>query len=516
MSIDPLLLAEGGLAEARRDPLKWFRFAVEKHRRCVGYLHAGLELYIRSGNQGAKTHFGSRVAVALMRGEASLDGEALPVLETPNTGGVLGKSYKQMGASTIKALLEAIGDWPHKVESGSQGTVLGLRVRPNRSRSDDPKDWSQALMLPQDGEKPVGMRLDWAWGDEPPKEDYWHELRARGRRNRRFVRWITMTPEDWREWAWLEREFAGCEEPGREGRVEVVTSVFDNRMLSKAHMRELEIQWARDPLLRARLFGEYVNLVGQCPFNRDGVVRWKARCRQSERIESMACVPGWEPFEVSEWFGVERGEGYMVLADPSAGIRDEKLEHDPAGVIVVSRTGRKVVARWNGYAPADYVGKLSRALAEKWNGALVVWECNSGYGLPFYLGLGGYGNVYVDSRPDSLHLSLMDRLGWTTTAASRGAIVGALQKAVIEDSLVVLSGEMVASMSQFVMQRTGKYETGAGRHDEDVILMGLAAHLLETLPFYRMTESDGERFEREVLKIERVRERDDDSRWLEV
>lgn len=512
--IDAALVAEGGLAGARKDPLKWFRFSSEAQRKVVRFLGTH-EVYLRAGNQAGKTKVAATVAVALARGVSELDGERLPILESPNTGAVLGKSYKQMGESAIKALREALGDWPHKLEMGSQGTVIAVRVKPERAKSDDVRTWSRILILPQDGEKPVGMRLDWAWADEPPKEDYWHELRARGRANRPFLRVITMTPEDRREWAWLEREFAGCAEPGKEGKVELRLSVFDNKALSPAHLKELERVWKDDPLFKARVLGEYVDVVGQCPFDHAGMVRWEGRCRPGKR-ESLELFEGHGPFEVETWFEPERGEGYFVIADPSAGIQDAKGEHDPAGLIVVGRSSKRVAARWNGYRPAYQLGRLARVMAERYNGAMVVWERNSGYGEPFYIGLGGYGNVYMESHQDARSLTFFERLGWTTSATSRGAIVGALQKAVLQDGLVMLSAEALSSMRGFIMQRTGKVEAGSGRHDEDVILLGLAAHLLETVPFYRVEESDGERFERDVLHIRPVDERREEQAWADV
>ena len=486
---DVSLIAESGLEDARRDPLKWFRYSSEAQGDLVRWVVNGVEVYLRAGNQAGKTTIAAYLAVALARGAGWLDGIQLTVLETPNVGAVLGKSYKQMQESSIKALRQAIGDWPHKLEMGSQGTVIAIRVKPETSRSEDWKTWSRILILPQDGEKPVGLRLDWAWADEPPKEDYWHELRARGRANRPFLRFITMTPEDRAEWAWLEREFAGCQKPGRNGRIELRLSVFDNKALGTAHLKELEQAWRNDPLLKARLYGEYVDMVGQCPFDTEGMARWEALCRAPERTEVVDMGDGHPPHRVEVWFEPELGESYFVLADPSAGIKDEKREHDPAGVIVVARGSRRLCARWNDYTPAFRVGQLSRKLAERYNDALVVWERNSGYGEPFYMGLGGYGNVYMEHHQDSRRLSFYDRLGWATTATSRGAIVGALQKAVLQDGLVMLSGEALSSMRGFVMQRTGKVEAGSGRHDEDVILLGLACYLLETMPFYKVEQS---------------------------
>ena len=500
MKIDPALLAGQGLSAAKKDPLKWFRFSSEAQRRVFRRL-GDAEVYLRAGNQAGKTTVAAYAVVALARGASEVDGERLPVLESPNVGAILGKSYKQMSESTVKAVLNALGDWPHKVEKGAQNTVVAIRVKPDRCQSDDPARWSRILILPQDGEAPVGMRLDWAWADEPPKEDYWHELRARGRANRPFLRLITMTPLDRREWAWLQREFAGCEWPGKDGKVELRLTVFDNKALGPQHLKQLEQQYAKDPLAKARLFGDYLDVVGQCPFSSDGMARWEKRCRQPLRTDRFLGSDGYAPVEVQVWFDPEPGEGYLVLADPSAGIHDEKQEHDPAGIIVVGRSTRRVAARFNGYEPAYRLGKVARLLAERYNRAMVVWERNSGYGEAFYLGLDGYGNVYVESHHDSLKGSLYERIGWTTTATTRGTIIGALQKAVLEDGLIVLSGDAVSAMRGFIMQRTGKVEAGAGRHDEDVILLGLACHLLETMPFYRSEPTPGEQFERDVLGI---------------
>ena len=120
------------------------------------------------------------------------------------------------------------------------------------------------------------------------------------------------------------------------------------------------------------------------------------------------------------------------------------------------------------------------------------------------MGLEGYGNVYLEHHQDARRVSFYERLGWTTSATSRGTIIGALQKAVLQDGLIVLSGEATSSMRGFIMQRTGKVEAGSGRHDEDVILLGLACHLLETMAFYKREESAGTVFERDVLGVKEV------------
>jgi len=42
-----------------------------------------------------------------------------------------------------------------------------------------------------------------------------------------------------------------------------------------------------------------------------------------------------------------------------------------------------------------------------------------------------------------------------------------------------------------VLDKRGRIEAGAGSHDEDMIVLGLACHLLETYPVYVPTEKKG-------------------------
>ncbi len=122
--------------------------------------------------------------------------------------------------------------------------------------------------------------------------------------------------------------------------------------------------------------------------------------------------------------------------------------------------------------------------------ALGCWERNGGYGEAFYLGLGGYGNVYVEYHEDTRNMPLSERVGWLTTATTRGTIISALQKAILEDGLLVESREAVESLQEVIVDKNNKIIAGAGSHDEDMIVLGLCCHLLETLPLRSPPPSD--------------------------
>ena len=480
-----ILSAETALAGVRADPLQWFRFS-SKGQRVFAQSLDYAEVYARCGNQAGKTTVGAYCAIALARGVRELDGVVMPNLPTPNVGAILVARYKPASASSLAMVLKALGDWPHKLETEGQGVITAIRVMPDKCRGkdrDNPQNSGAIPVLRTNGSFPAGIRRDWDRADAPPKESYLRALRARGKANQKFVRFITATPLDRRTWEWLRREYTPkkYEDAVLEGKREVRWNVFDNEQLSKEHKTELETAYKNDPFKDARLLGDYIDTTGTCPFDSAGLARWERRCRESE---PWAAEKG-----VEVWHRHEAGDQCFVIADPSAGIWDKELAHDPACIVVISRRHRRVCARWNGYQQAHKVGRLARMLAEEYGNGLIVHERNSGYGESFVLGLSDYGNVYIEHHHDTRHMSLSSRIGWATTATTRGVIIGALQKAILEDGLLVESREAVESLRDVVLDPLGRIAAAPGRHDEDMIVLGVGAQLMETMPLYERTPS---------------------------
>lgn len=483
MIFDPkaLLAAEAGLREMGTDPVSHFRFSSQRQRDFCRSLSAFDETALRAGNQAGKTTVAAYVFVAIARGCTEIDGEPLPLIGAPNTGAVLAKGRAMAKESVIKLYRQAVGDWPHHLEKNGN-TIEAIWVKPNRSKSDDWLEWSCIRFFVEGGQSVAGMRLDWAHADEPPDWPMWLELRMRGKANRHFVRAITFTPIDKREWAPLREDFKGTERPeGKDRKVMLTLSVYDNKALGPEHLTAIEAA-SKGPLQQAKLYGEWVDLTGSNPFDREGLKRWRERCKPGtvERfLNSRGGSLAWE-----WWEEFDPSESYFAVADPSAGIEDEAGLHDPAGIVVVARRKPRVVARFNGYTPSYELGRLGAFLAKRYGNAMLVWERNSGYGESFWLGTGEYRNVYIEHHRDSRTAPLSERIGWTTTATTRGTVIGALQKAILEDGLLVWSLEAVDSLENVVLDRNGRIEAGAGSHDEDMIILGLAAHLCETLPLY--------------------------------
>lgn len=483
-----LLAAEAGLRSVSADPVAHFRFSSQRQRDFCASLSRFDETALRAGNQAGKTTVAAYVFVAIARGCTEIDGEPLPLLGAPNSGAVLAKGRAMAKESVIKLYRQAVGTWPHHLEK-TGNTIEAIWVKPNRSQSDDWREWSCIRFFVEGGQSVAGMRLDWAHADEPPDWPMWMELRMRGKANRHFVRAITFTPIDKREWAPLREDFKGCERAeGKDRKVMLTLSVYDNKALGKDHLKTVESA-SKGLLQKAKLYGDWVDTTGANPFDSEGLKRWRERCRPGT-IEKFLNSRG-GALEWEWWEEPIEDDSYFVVADPSAGIEDEAHDHDPAGIVVVSRNTPRVVARYNGYTPAYELGRLGAFLAKRYNGAMLVWERNSGYGESFWLGTGEYGNVYIEHHRDTQRGNLSERIGWTTTATTRGTVIGALQKAILEDGLQIWSLEAVESLENVVLDRNGRIEAGAGSHDEDMIVLGLAAHLLETVPLYRPPPKKG-------------------------
>jgi len=477
---DAAFSAEAALAGRDADPLRWFRWPSDKHRLIAKVMTSHRECYVRSPNQGAKTTTGAYIVTGMARGEKELDGEPLPILGTPNTGMVLVPSYKIAELSSVKALRQALGEWPHKVERGSQGTTLGFRVKPRGARSDDPDRWSRIVIHPEEGPLPTAVRLDWAWGDEPPLEAYWSQVRSRRRANRPYPRLITATPLDRARWEWLKREYTDKAYPGNEAMAEVKLALRDNRFLGPAHIRAMEMEFADDPLGDAILSGEYVDTTGQCPFDRQGLRQWEEQCFAGRKEQ-------FSDFTVEVWNDPEEGEEYFVVCDLSAGIEDKRKLHDPAAALVIGRRSRKLVARWNGYRIAHDVGVLGAKLGEHYNHALLVPERNSGFGESFLAGAQSqnYGHIYVEHHVDKATGLISNRLGWTTSASNRGTVIASLQRAVKTQTFECHSQAVVDNLRTVIYQPlVNRVAAAEGFHDEDMICLGVGIHLLDALPLY--------------------------------
>lgn len=463
--------------EQLRDPLEGFGWPSDKHHRAFNYVSQGLELHLRAANYGAKTFSGAAFAVACARGRPLLAGVPVPVTKVPNVGAVVVRDYGQQVDSSQAAILHWLGQWPHEVSWINKGLGYAgtIRIRPDGWRDDDPETWSRIVFVSQENaDKALGARWDWAWGDEPPLEPIWREVR----KNCKHL-WITETPLKRTEWEWLQRDFAGCLWSPRDGRVEATSSLYDNRFLTGEDVARLESRYKGDPLIRARLHGDYVDAGGECPFDYESLNTMRS-----------GAVPGWawdDDRRVELWREPEAGKTYRISLDPSSGIAGR----DKAGLWLVCVEDRAGIGRLYDHVPVATLGRLALRLARRYGEAELIPEMNGGWGEALLAEWGDYRKVWREKPLDNVTRRTSNRVGWWTDESSRGVIVSALQRCVLDGSLSVPSLEAIDALMAIRIGDRDKLIRASHQNWEDMICLGIQAHLLNTVkPVRRYTATE--------------------------
>jgi hypothetical protein len=360
----------------------------------------------------------------------------------------------------------------------------------------------------EESKSSIGGRIDWAHADEPPKESTWREIRGRRQRGKPFVRIISATPLEREGWAWLADEFRDCQvyasanitglgeqfgQP-KNRRAEIRSTIYDNEFLTDDDLDAFESDFSTDVFYLARIRGDYVDLAGKCPFNVNALQTvWLPRCQPPE-IERLSVnaeintesgrhiVP--QSVEIEWWDKPEPDESYFIVVDPSTGIADKK--HDPGGIHVWARGGKKLVARYNGYIGAWGLGSIAAILGKRYNNAMVDVEMNAGYGSSTLLAMSQakYYRVMKDRDADKPGV-YNQKLGFRTSSANRGEMIGVLQSAVVEDLLLIRSKAVIDCLLNITVDETGQVRSSRakkGRFDEDMVCAARSAYLFHMMP----------------------------------
>lgn len=496
--IPHLIAVEKAKSAIRRDPLATFKFRNPRQRDLVRFVRQGLEVACRAPNRSGKTTGGAALGIGIARGLTYLDGEPLPHSPCPNVGVVLARSYGQMVESVQAAYLDLIGAWPHEraYTDKQRGYIKVIRIRPDNWQNDEPETWSKIYFVSQENEDSItGFGADWVHGDEPPVEEVWREARVRIKAGRQLHRWITFTPLHRSEWEWIRSDFEGrgaLEKPA-DGRIEMVMTLDGNRALTQAERDHLEVATRGDVFREARIRGEYVDAEGENPFAPwfDVLDRWERNASEPFSLKSFLIrdEAGNSRSAVVQVFEEpDPEETYLMVLDPSRGLG---APYDPAGIQVWGRRKRRLAARYgsmrgiigSGYLPAYSLGILAAQVGDYYRQALADVEMQGGYGDSVMVALrqSGYANLNRDVAPDR-PARIDETFGFATSVATRPQWVAAIQEALDRsrgtDYVAMPSRDVVSCLKSIVFNDKGKPLAAHGRHDEDMILMGRALHVL--------------------------------------
>jgi hypothetical protein len=502
MEAAPLVLARRvrvGLSLPQRNPLDYWHASSPQSRCAIELLSEKDEIYCRAANKSGKTTLAAAIVVACLQKRTHLDGIHLPRWKGPVHGLGLVLDYTQQVLSTQDAVLAALGSWPFSPKYKGGSILSSIAVAPigvDRPES----EWSTFHFLSQENRRSgVGARADIVWADEPPVESIWRELRKAAHAGRRMIRLISATPTIRRQWQWLRDDYGDCPRGQIELHpdwAEVRWSLQDNSALTELEIEKLLREYGRDrtdaagrprrdPLYEARVFGDYVDASGACPFDLAALHLMLEECRPGElrAVPITREVDGEDgrsrvvtTVEVEFWQGSRAGKSYYIPIDSSAGINDSR--HDPGELHVVEVGSGDLVARFCGYIGGFGLGTLAASLARQYNNATIDPETTGGWGEVVLSGLAEarYGNIAKtrkELQPGKWHTDL----GFKTTLHSRPLMVGAVQSWIEAYAAGIKyaacpSRAVIESLIDTVLDDHDKAVAAPGYHDEPLILRG--------------------------------------------
>ena len=484
----------------------------------------------RSGNGAGKTAGGAALAIAMLQGKKVLDGEPLPEVPTPCTGWCMVQSYKGQVDGAQAAVLNWLGDWPHKivwVRSEAQGWIDTLYVSTERCRHESGekcKTCSKLVFHCAESDSGVGGRVHFVWADEPPKKETWDECRQRGTAKHGLHRFITATPKEKVWWWWMPADFHDCEDKPREGYVEIRSSMMDNKALTPAVLKQKLSAAAKDQRARAVVYGDYIDLKGECPFPPDRLEVWLGRCRPPLRVEEVNVesvrrdASGDAPVivrcRVQIYADYDPEETYIAVLDPATQLRlgpdgivmtdwlregsSAKGVPDPCGLHVYARRKPRLVARFVGYPGARGLGSLAAVMGKRYGNAFLDTDLTGGHGEPTVQAVlaAGYRNINSHNAMATSPTAHTQRLGFTMTGAIRAGMISAIQQALLDDTVRVESEEAVRSLMAvtYVITASGteRPEASYGNKDEDMICLGRFLQLDGLTPLPRVKAQTAE------------------------
>jgi len=316
-----------------------------------------------------------------------------------------------------------------------------------------------------------GATLDWAWFDEEPLEPIWQETLARVGKTPLEV-WVTLTPL--RGYTWTHaRLFRGQRRPD----IAVIqASTSDNPHLPPSELRRLELEYA-GPMARARLHGEYVDLIGLGVVPSELLMALRAVQAQPIRAERETGGLG----ELKVFEEPEEDAQYVVGADPALG--DPAPNRDFQVVQVLRRSPFRQAAVWCGKVGADRFGLLAAELAARYHEAPLAIERN-GLGLAALLAARDYPNLYSEERFGRVtpsEWSPAARIGWVTNSETRPLMQSGLLAA-LRDGLLVFDSTTIEELAALVMDHLGRFCARQGWHDDHAVALMLAVQMQFLVP----------------------------------
>lgn len=177
------------------------------------------------------------------------------------------------------------------------------------------------------------------------------------------------------------------------------------------------------------------------------------------------------------WDFPERGEDYVIGADPAEGIKGG--DYSVADVIRVR--DMKTVARYRGLTDPDLFGHLLDKLGRYYNFALMGVEINN-HGLAVVQRLRDlfYTNLYRREKGlDERFETATSKLGWKTDLRTKPLAIDYLAEAIREGMVIDHDIVFVEEAFSYVRDDNGRTNAEVGSHDDTVMAKAIALQMFE-------------------------------------
>jgi hypothetical protein len=184
------------------------------------------------------------------------------------------------------------------------------------------------------------------------------------------------------------------------------------------------------------------------------------------------------------------GRRYLVSADPATGEQAAAADDPDANSVVVLRAGYRNHAGWHApkvvarikppcYVPLDVLAVWIRLISAYYGNCLVVPEANnSGMALIELLKPMGVP-IYERQTWNMREARKIKILGWQTTEATRHYAMDRLGRALREfgneqEGVEIPCPHAIDELRFFIVNAKGRAEAAPGKHDDDVLAIGIA------------------------------------------
>lgn len=172
---------------------------------------------------------------------------------------------------------------------------------------------------------------------------------------------------------------------------------------------------------------------------------------------------------------ISGAERYFIGADVAAGVKGDW------SVAQILDADARQVGLFRAQVDPDYFAHVLRDLGELFNDARIIVEANN-HGILTVTRLFkdlGYANLYCDEVHNKQTDAFTKRLGFQTNVQSKPLIIDKLRAAVRKDEISIYDPVTIDEMKTFIVTESGKMEADRGKHDDCVMALALALHIVE-------------------------------------